>query len=227
MTSSASARRARAWETDGRSAPDELPEQPVRERERQADAAQLDLAPARGEVPQHERQADLQPRLAGDGALHVEVLGALARATQQGQGDLRPRPHALGEAGVEHGDARRDEDVPGLEVLEQVVAGRRRGLQEIAGARELGGGPVADLHLHGDDAVQQQQAQAARPGLQPLGRRVLADRDLEHHDGRHLARDDAHAQVELLGQVRVGVEQVAVRGLRAEAVALHGVLGVA
>ena len=31
--------------------PDELPEQPVGERERQADAAQLHLAPAPGEVP--------------------------------------------------------------------------------------------------------------------------------------------------------------------------------
>ena len=49
-------------------------------------------------------------------------------------------------------------------MLEQVVAGRRRGLQEIAGAHELGRGPVADLHLHGDDAVQQQQPQAAHPG---------------------------------------------------------------
>ena len=102
-------------------------------------------------------------------------------------------------------------------MLEQVVAGRRRGLQQVAGAHELGGGPVADLHLHGDDAVEQQQAQAAHPGLQPLGREVLADRDLEDHDGRHLARDHAHAQVELLGEVGVGVEQVAVRGLRAQA----------
>ena len=56
---------------------------------------------------------------------------------------------------------------------------------------------------------------------------MLADGDLEDHDGRHLARDDAHAQVELLGQVRVGVEQIAVRGLRAKPVALHGVLGFA
>ena len=167
-----------------------------------------------------EREPNLEPRLAGDGALDIEVLGALARAAQQGQGDLRPRAHALGEGGVEHGDARGDDDVPGLEVVEQVVSGRRRSLKEVAGARELGGGPVADLHLHGDDAVQQQEAQAARAGLQPLGRGVLADGDLEHHDGRHLARDDAHAQVELLGEVCVGVEQVAV-GLRAQPLA-HG-----
>ena len=52
---------------------------------------------------------------------------------------------------------------------------------------------------------------------------VLAERDLEDHDGRHLARDDAHAQVELLGEVGVGVEQVAVRGLRAQPLP-HGAL---
>jgi hypothetical protein len=43
---------------------------------------------------------------------------------------------------------------------------------------------------------------------------VLADGDLEDDDRRHLARHHAHAQVELLGQIGVGVEQITVGGPR-------------
>ena len=58
---------------------DEPAEQLMGERQRQPDAAGLDLAPARGEVPQQQRQANLEARLGGDRALDVEVARAPAR----------------------------------------------------------------------------------------------------------------------------------------------------
>ncbi len=58
---------------------DQPAEQLVGERQREADAAGLDPAPAPGQVPEQQRQADLEARLRGDRALHVEVAGAPAR----------------------------------------------------------------------------------------------------------------------------------------------------
>ena len=57
---------------------DQTPEQSVRERQGEADAAALDPAPAAGEVPQQQREPHLQPRLRGDRALDVQIGGAHA-----------------------------------------------------------------------------------------------------------------------------------------------------
>ena len=80
---------------------DELAEQAVRERQRHADAAGLDPAPAPCEVPEQQRQPHLEARLRGDRALDVEVGGARAGARQQRARDLRPRLDALRERVVE------------------------------------------------------------------------------------------------------------------------------
>ena len=64
---------------------DELAEQAMGERQRDADAARLDLPPARGEVPEQQRQAHLQPRLAGDRALDVEVARRACRPGAAGR----------------------------------------------------------------------------------------------------------------------------------------------
>ncbi len=85
---------------------DEPAEQPVRERERETDAAGLDPAPAPGQVPEQQREPHLEARLRGDRALDVEVGGARTRAGEQGVRDLRPRLDALGERVVEQGEAR-------------------------------------------------------------------------------------------------------------------------
>ena len=58
-------------------------EQLVGQRQRQPDSARLDLAPARGEVPQEQRQAHVEPRLRRDRALDVEVVSAPLGAAQQ------------------------------------------------------------------------------------------------------------------------------------------------
>ena len=102
------------------------------ERQRQADAARLDLAPARGEVPQQQREAHLEARLRRDRPLDVEVAGAPGGTLEQGEEDLRPRADALGEGRVEHGDAAGDEDVPAGGRLQQLVGAAVPRVEQVA-----------------------------------------------------------------------------------------------
>ena len=111
---------------DGRSlGTDEPPEQAVRQRERETDSARLDVAPTSGEMPEEQREPDLEARLRRDRALDVQVGGARTRAVQQRARDLRPRLDPLGERVVEQGDARRHERMPRRVALEHVVGARR------------------------------------------------------------------------------------------------------
>jgi len=54
----------------------EPPEQRVRQRQRELDAARLDTSPAGGQVPEQQREANLEARLRGDGPLDVEIASA-------------------------------------------------------------------------------------------------------------------------------------------------------
>ena len=137
---------------------DEPPEQAMRERQREADAAGLDPPPAPGQVPEQQRQPDLEARLRGDRALDVEVGGARAGAGEQRVGDLRPRLDALRERIVEQGEPRRHQRVPGRFALEQVVGARGERLQHVAVADDLGGGAVADAHVDAERAVDHEHA---------------------------------------------------------------------
>ena len=91
-------------------------------------------------------------------------------------------------------------------------APRSHGLSRSPGADELGGRAVADLDV---DARSCRRAAAARGRrarrANHRARIAVADPDLEHDHGRHLADDHAHADVERLREVGIGVEQVAVR----------------
>jgi hypothetical protein len=94
--------------------------------------------------------------------------------------------------------------------LDDRVVANGAGLQQVAGADQLGRGAVDDAHVGGHHAVQDQQPQP--PGAAAEARPQLArpGRDLDHLGGRDLARDHAHAQVELVGEIGVRIEQVAV-----------------
>ena len=82
-------------------------EQLVGEWQRQPDPTRLDPSPPRCQVPQHQRQPHLEPRLRGDRPLHVEVARPALSASQQRLHQLRPRLHALGERGIEHREPHR------------------------------------------------------------------------------------------------------------------------
>ena len=146
---------------------DQLAEQAVRERQRQPDAARLDPAPAGGQVPQEQDEAHLEPRLGGDRPQHVELGRPAAGATQQRAADLRPRPHALGEVAVEQREPGRAQHPPVTGSLEQLVGVRCERLQQIAGADQLGRGPVTGAGLERDEAVEDQQARALAGELEP------------------------------------------------------------
>ena len=64
----------------------QLTEQAVGQRQRQPDAGRLDSAPAGGQVPQQQHQADLEPRLGADRPQDVELERAPAGAAQRGCG---------------------------------------------------------------------------------------------------------------------------------------------
>ena len=189
---------------------DEPSEQPVRERQRETDASGLDPPPAAGQVPEQQRDPHLQARLRGDRALDVEVGRARAGPREQGMRDLRPGLDALRERVVEQGQPRGHQGVPGRAALEQVVGARGDGLQDVAVADDLRGGAVAHAHVDAEHAVEDEHARPMAD-LGEAAREVAGARGRGEHDGRHdLPRDEAHAQVELLGQIVVEVEQIAV-----------------
>ncbi len=197
----------------------QLAEQAVRERQRQPDAARLDAPPSGGEVPQEQDQANLEPRLRGDRAQHVELERAPARAPGEDPGDLRERTHALGEVAVEHRELRRAQHAPPARAHDQLIRGRSERLKQIAGADQLGGGATADPDLERDQTVEDEQPEALPRGIEP-GRQVARpDPDLEDPGGGELPGRDPRADVELLGDLPVGVEQVGVERDRLRRVA--------
>ena len=139
------------------------------QRQRQADAARLDSAPACGQVPQQQRQADLEPGLGGDRALHVEVAGPALDPAQQGLGQLRPRPDAVREGAVEHREARRHQRPPLGDAGDQVVRLDLVGLEQVARAEQLGGDPIADPDADREHAVEHEQAGSVGGPRQTLG----------------------------------------------------------
>ena len=84
-------------------------------------------------------------------------------------------------------------------------------LQQVAGAEQLGGGAVADAGVDRHHPVQDEQAESGARQLEPGAEVARSDGRLEHRRRHHLARREAHPQVEQVRQVVVGVEQVAVR----------------
>ena len=188
---------------------DETAEQPVGEGQRDADATRLDPAPAPGEVPQEQRQAYLEAGLARDRALHAEIAGAPpARRTSTfeicGHGRTRS-------AKARSSNASRDgqERPPIAAALQQVVERRdRQSWSRSPGPRSSVATPVATQRVDRDEPVDHEHAEPA-PRREPAGRIVDAERELlgQAH-GDHLTRDDAHAWVELLGEVVVEVEEV-------------------
>ena len=112
---------------------------------------------------------------------------------------------------VQHGQARRLQRAPAGDVLEDLLRRAHARLQQVTGADQLGRRPVADARVHGDHAVQHQQAGSATDDGEPRVEVALADLRLDHRRGDHLARREPHPQVEGVGEVVVGVEQEAVR----------------
>ena len=153
----------------------ELTEQAVGERQRQPDSGRLDAPPAAGEMPQQQVQPHLQPRLGGDRPHHVDIGGAAARAAHHRLADLWPGPDPVSELRVEQRQARRTQDLPGAQALEKLVDPPGRRLEQIAGADQLGRGPISDPHLERQHALENEQAHPAACDVEPVGQVALAD----------------------------------------------------
>ena len=226
VTSPASARRASAWDTDGRSAPTSWPSR------RWVSGSEMRMPPG-STFPQR------APRCQSSSARRTSSRGwqAIARWTSRSLARLPARRRRASRI-CGHGRMRSAKPASSIatrpgrstchfaERCEQLVGARVPRLQQVARAHELGRGAVADLDVDRDRAVEQQQPWGRRSRRGPLRGIAVADLDLEHDDGRHLADDHAHADVELLGEVGVGVEQVAVGGSWPLPRALDGLLDV-
>ncbi len=99
---------------------------------------------------------------------------------------------------------------PAARAHEQLIRRGTERLEQIAGADQLGRRAAADADLDREQAVEDQQPGALPRGLEPRREVARADRDLEHPGGRELPGGDPRADVEFLGQLVVGVEQVGV-----------------
>lgn len=190
---------------------DEVTEQTMRERKTEADPGRLDPSPAGGEVPEQEDQTNLEARLAADRAEDVDLGYSCPGSAQERFHDLRKRPNTAGEVRVQQPETRRAQDSPVIGSLEQIVGASVRRLEKIAGSEQLGRHPVADAGAGCDQSIEDQQARPVAGGVEPGREVALADLGIEHSDGCQLTRGDARADVELLGQVIVCVEQVGVQ----------------
>ncbi len=83
-------------------------------------------------------------------------------------------------------------------------------LQQIAASHQLGDRPVGDARVDRDEAVEDQQAGPVPDGREPRLEVALAGVRFEHPRRRELARREARADVELLGEIVVGIEQIGV-----------------
>ena len=106
---------------------------------------------------------------------------------------------------------RRAQRPPPARPHEQLIRRGPERLEQIARADQLGRGPAADPDLEREQAVEDQQPEALPGGLEPGREIARPDPDLEHPSGRELPGGDPGADVELLGQLPVGVEQVGVQ----------------
>ena len=177
---------------------DELAEQPVGERQRQPDPGRLDPAPARGQVPQQQHQADLEPRLAGD---RPQRRRARRRAGRRGAAALRT---ICGHGRTRSANSRVEQRQPGRPQR----APRRRSARAAHPARGPSGcsrSPGADAarppcgRRPGSRARSGRRGSAARspsPAASNQGARSHApDRRAEHPRGRELPGGDAHARM--------------------------------
>ena len=94
--------------------------------------------------------------------------------------------------------------------LEQVVGARGERLQHVAVADDLGRGAVAHAHVDAEHAVDDEHAGAMADLPEAAGEVAIPGRRREHDRGHDLPGHEPHAQVELLGEVVVEIEQVAV-----------------
>ena len=194
----------------------ELTEQPVGERQRQADPARLDPPPARRQMP--EQQTSRTSSRGCDVIARSTSRSSARRPARRSSAwiDLRPRPHPVGELGVEHREPRRRTAPPAARAREQLVGlrgsaplragrpgrparprcGRRPGSRARAGHRgSAAPGPCPAASNHG-------------------ARSHLADPGVEHADAVAAgARRPAHRTSNSSASSPSGVEQVACRGV--------------
>ena len=177
---------------------DELADQPVGERQRDEDPVELDDPPALGEVPEQERDPHVGARMAGRGALHVELAssagpsGAGARggsAARAGSARRTPRrgPRSACARARANGSPRR--------------AGRRRPRSFHGASRSPA--PTSSEAVRSptctSSATMPSISSRPRPPRSVRQQRdqiELARRDLPHARGDERPRDEPHPQVE-------------------------------
>ena len=100
------------------------------QRQHEVDARGLDPAPASGQMPEQQVEPDLQPGVAADRAHGVHRRGAAAGTVHERMGDLRPRPDALGELGVEQRQPGRRQYPPDVDPGEHLLNGANDNKEE-------------------------------------------------------------------------------------------------
>lgn len=145
----------------------DLTQQSMSQWQRQADAGGLDTPPTSRQVPEQERQADLEPRLTRDRSQDVDVGDPATGTAQQSLKDLRPRSRPVGETPVEKREPRRAQSPPGIDALQQDIVSPAVRLQEISRTDDLNRSPVVHSSLDGDQSVEDQQTQPVPDRLEP------------------------------------------------------------
>ena len=210
------ARRASACETEGRSAPTSRPSRRCvsGSARRMPPGSTRPQRPARCQSSSVSRTS--RRGCERDRALHVQIAGARARRARSSACEICGHGlDALGERVVEQREARRHERVPGRR---RARAGRRRAP---ASGCSTSPSPTISVAVRSPTRTSTLSAPSitSTPGPVPTSakqrERSQSPAGVDEDDGRHdLAGDQAHAQVELGGEVVVEVEQVAVRRRR-------------
>ena len=215
VTRPARARRAERVRDRRALGADQLAEQPVRERQRDADA--------RGSTrPQRAArcQSSSTSRTSSRGCTRSRAARRRSSARRSGRGAAaRGRSAATASTRSANSSSssakrRRPQRPPAHVALDQVVDPRAQRLEQVAGAEQLGDRPVDDPRVHRDQPLGDEQPGAVPGRDEPSVEIARPGPGLEHPSRRHLARGDPGAHVELLGEVVVSVQDVGVERRR-------------
>ncbi len=135
---------------------------------REPEPRRLDAAPPSGQVPEQEHEANLEPRLTGDGPDHVEVVGAALGAAKERVEDLGPGADALHKLGIKKSEAAGMKRPPYGLSLDQLVLMPARWLEQVTRSQELGDGSIGHACVNGQQTVDNEQSgplsHAGKPG---------------------------------------------------------------
>ena len=137
-----------------------------------AGALAVVIAPALGDVPEQDEQADVHADELADREVEQQRPRAGDRAAEERRDEVGPAADDRGEAAVEDGEPRGLDDVPPRARDERLgVVGLPR-VQQVARTEELGRRPVDHADVAQEEPVEDQQTEAAGGLVAVLAHRV-------------------------------------------------------